>query len=444
MTSDTLFSSAPPVTSAVGDALKECAQGATGGLETLARLTVPHLTAIARHFLDAPRDVEDVIHDTLVLAWHNVWRFDPAAESPHAWLMQVFASRLASQRLALATPADATPWRLDVDRVVLPPPLTDAQRPTLDALMALYQQLPPASVDDALKARLCCAISLLDASRDMPLTPGGEPADPSLYDPSLGPRMSLSRLAQRAKGLVNRSLTLPLEHLALRLWLSEAPGSRPLEARGLPRRGIESRYGEALDVSVDPRRLLKQIHYPRSFPDRRERHRISDRLLWDGDWDLSTTHALSSRRMHFIADIWAHRRDPSQSRSYHQLAERLARGKPVASHSDGMVLDRPERILAYLRRYLLYMEAMACFGFDNGLGKDRLGAAVDRHGELVKINKGLHRMAMAQVIGIPRVEVRVRGIHRQWWDQVSEEAKGDTAMLRVLAALPDCRPSAAD
>ena len=69
---------------------------------------------------------------------------------------------------------------------------------------------------------------------------------------------------------------------------------------------------------------------------------------------------------------------------------------------------------------------------------------MDRHGELVKINKGLHRMAMAQVIGIPRVEVRVRGIHRQWWQQVSEGAKGDTAMQRVLAALPDCRPSTAD
>lgn len=280
-----------PVTSAVGDALSDCARGVTAGLETLASLTVPSLTATAYHFLDAAQDVEDVIHDTLVLAWHNVWRFDPAAESPQGWLMQIFASRLSSQRLALATPADATPWRLDIDQVVLPPPLKDAHGPTPDALLALYQQLPAAPMDDALTARLCCAINLLDASRDMPLTPSGEPADPSLYDPSLGPRMSLSRLAQRAKGLVNRSLTLPLEHLALRLWLSQAPGSRPLEDRGLPRRGVESRYGEALDVSVDPRRLLKQIHYPRSFPDRRERHRISDRLLWDGDWDLATTHA---------------------------------------------------------------------------------------------------------------------------------------------------------
>ncbi|MBY5926709.1 MULTISPECIES: sigma factor [unclassified Halomonas] len=441
MTSDTDKQPAPPVTTALGDALKECAAGATQGLESLACLVVPHLSAVSQQFLETAQDVEDVIHDTLVIAWHNVWRFEPSLESPHQWLIKIFASRLASQCQAIAAPPTLTQWQLDVDQVSLPVALSRPPSPSPESLLALYQQLPPAAVDSALKARLCTAISLLNAGRDMPLTPSGEPADPSLFDPSLGPRMSLSRLAQRAKVVVNRSLTLPMEQLALSAWLNQAPGSQRIEQRGLPRRGIEARYADALDVNVDPRRLLQHVHYPRSFPDRRQRHRISDQLLWDGDWDIPTTHALSSRRMHFIADIWEHRRAPSGSRSYHQLAERLARGKPVASHSDGMVLDRPERILAYLRRYLLYMEAMACFGFDAGLGKDRLGAAINRHGQLVKINKGLHRMAMAQVIGIPEVQVRIRGVHRHWWQQVTGDARGSSAIERFLAALPECQPA---
>ncbi len=144
--------------------------------------------------------------------------------------------------------------------------------------------------------------------------------------------------------------------------------------------------------------------------------------------------------MHFIADIWYHRRRLEQSHSYHRLAERLARGKPIVSHSDGVMLDRPERILAYLRRYHRYMESIACFGFDDQLSKDPMGVAVDRHGQLIKLNKGLHRLAMSQVIGVPSIRVRVRAIHRQWWCHTAGEARGQQALDRVLATLPSCRP----
>gem|GEM_PF-549752 len=444
MTTDTPSSSRALAGTELGDALSACARGSLAGLEALAIHSVPSMVTIGRQFMASDRDIEDVVHDTLVLAWHNVWRFDASQTTPGHWLMSVFGSRLGSQLRAPHIEPGALPPSgrlLDVDHVNLPPPQLPLEPLSGERLWDMARQLPGAEIDDELKSRLYCAFELLSATAAMPLTPDGEHADPSLFDPILAPRMQLSRFAFRAKEAFNRHLGMRLETAALALWRHQAPGSRRIEATGLPRRAIENRYADALDVNVDPRALLRQVNYPRSFPDRRLRHRIGGRLLWHGNWDLPLTHALASRRMHFIADIWEHRRDPAHSASFHQLAERLARGKPVASHSEGMLLDRPERILAYLKRYLLYMESMACFGFDEGLGKDRLGAAVDRHGGLIKINKGLHRMAMAQVLGVPSVRVRVRGIHRQWWLQTADGTQGEQALERVLTALPSCRPS---
>ena len=430
------------VCSRLGDALNACAQGSTEGLESLARQSVPCLVAIAEQFLDHHDEIADVVHDTLELAWHNIWRFNAAKHGPQHWLMHIFGSRLNSQLSASHTQPedDTSTLRIGIDRVNLPSPVLMCDALSAERLCAMAEQLPPAIISEHLKIRLTTALELLRSTRDMPLTPNGEPADPRLFDPILAPRMRLSRIANRTMGVLDGHIGKPLEQGLLSLWLHQAPGSTWVEKRGLPRHAIEERYSRQLDVRVDPRELLRQVNYPLSFPERKVRHRVGSRLLWEGDWDVPLSHALASRRTHFIADIRHHRRHPEHSRSYHYLAGRLARGNPIASHSDGIMLDRPERILAYLRRYLLYMESIICFGFDNTLGKDPLGVAVNRQGELIKINKGLHRLAMAQVLGIPNVTLKVRAIHRQWWHHIADGAQGQEALDKVLLALPHCQP----
>ncbi len=424
----------------LADALNACAKGTLSGLEALARQSTPAFVAVARQFVDAQSEVEDIVHDTLFLAWQNAWRFNPAEDAPGPWLMHVLSSRLNSQLSApCLEPYD--PGAASHERAELPPPLERHESLAAEQLWNMAECLAPGDIDDGFRARLIGAFELLSAAQRMPLTPSGELADPNLFDPILGPRMRLSRIAMRTRQHVDRYLTQPLSRSALAIWMHQLPGAQRIEHWGLPRHSLEARFRDALEVDVAPRSLTLNMNYPRSFPDRRIRHGINKRLLWDGSWDQHLEPFTASRRLHFIADIWEHRRNLLNSRSYHQLAEQLARGNPIASHSDGILLDRPERVLAYLRRYLLYMESMACFGFDSQLGKDPLAAAIDRHGQLVKINKGLHRMAMAQVLGVPKVTVRVRGIHRLWWQQISAGSTGSEALERVLEALPHCPPA---
>ncbi len=209
----------------------------------------------------------------------------------------------------------------------------------------------------------------------------------------------------------------------------------------MPRRSIEAALGDRLDLEVNPGRLVRSLSYPDAFPDRVERRKASNLFLWSGDWDLPRHDLADSSRTRFIQDLWTHRLEPSRSETFRRLEQELEQGRPLRSHHKGMLLDSRERILEYLRLYLLYMENMACFGFDKHEGKDRLGVTIDRHGRIIKTNKGLHRLAMAQVLGLSEITVRVRSVHRQWWQRHAGDAKGRDALERVAQALPECVPA---
>src|SRR5690606_29230266 len=86
------------------------------------------------------------------------------------------------------------------------------------------------------------------------------------------------------------------------------------------------------------------------------------------------------------------------------------------------------------------LDNMAAHGFDPSRGKDTLGVAISREGRILKINRGLHRLAMAQRLGLTTIPVRVRCVHRLWWNQVVQGAAGHAALERVRLALRDCVP----
>lgn len=104
------------------------------------------------------------------------------------------------------------------------------------------------------------------------------------------------------------------------------------------------------------------------------------------------------------------------------------------------MLDSEARILTFLRVYLSFMDDMAVRGFDSTRGKDMLGVAVTREGRLLKINRGLHRLAMAQHIGLPSVPVLVKAVHRQWWERVTLGSRGTHALVLLKESLPTCKP----
>lgn len=271
----------------------------------------------------------------------------------------------------------------------------------------------------------------------VPLAPAGDPAFFPLYDTRMRWRVRRARWQVAIREAFLARVATRLECRLLRRWRRQAVGTDWLEQRGLPRRAMEQCLGDDLLLQVDPRELIRSTDW-RGYP-RRSRP-SSSAFIWEGDWDQRRGNLCFSSRYRFISDLDEHRDDLSRTERFALLRERLAKGHPWSSHQQGVLLDSEQRILFYLRVYLSFLDDMAARGFDASRGKDELGVAVSREGRLIKINRGLHRLAMAQRLGLPSVPVRVKAVHREWWQRVVGGAKGDAALARLSAALRDCVP----
>lgn len=410
-------------------AVEACRRQDPDGFHRLRQEFAPPTLATAHHFLDDPQQSEDVVHDVLVLAWLNARRFRADIDHPGIWLFNILGSRLHNQLEASGESGHSPNTRQVPARL------------RGQVLWALSHELTPQPPSASLYKRLADSLSArLEASR-LPRTPTGELVHPPLFDVRLRRKMLTSRLGYQAKETFKRHLGKPVEEWLFHRWLTQRVGGRWLIEQGLPRRSVEAYLGEQLELRLNPRRLMRDFSYPAAFPDRIARRKASNLFLWSGDWDQPRQYLADSGRTRLIQDIWCHRLAPERSETFRQLKQQLEQGRPFRSHHKGMLLDSEQRILEYLRLYLLYMENMACFGFDRHEGKDRLGVAIDRHGRIIKTNKGLHRLAMAQVLGLSEIAVRVRSVHRLWWDEVARQARGRDALERVAAALQECTPA---
>jgi hypothetical protein len=247
-----------------------------------------------------------------------------------------------------------------------------------------------------------------------------------------------AHLVWRARAGFQRDIGMPMSRVLLKWWLAAGAGSSCIEALGLPRMAVDELLGDdALTLHVDPRKLLRSCVYGQRKGEKRP---SSIKFIWDGDWDLCRCDTRLGSHYRFFTDLDTHRGRLEETERYQELMEDLERGRPWQSHREGILLDTPERIRQYLEIYLRFMDTMAAGGFDQDRAKDELGVAITRNGTILKIRKGLHRHAMAQRVGLPSIPVRVRAIHRQWWNEVTAGTTGREALERVCAALAHCLP----
>lgn len=268
--------------------------------------------------------------------------------------------------------------------------------------------------------------------------PQADPAFAHIAAPEIRHRVRLAHIVHGVRSLTQSWLGRPLGNMLLKIWLHGWPGAAQIERKGLPRHNVAAFVGpENLVLHLNPRDLIQFAEYA---PRREIKRPSSMAFIWDGDWDL--------RRSDLRIDYWiAHMRDLDENRhhlertkKFQSLMADLEAGKPFRSHQEGVYLNTPERILDYLKVYLGFLDNMARHGYDSSRAKDGLGVVISREGRILKINRGLHRLAMAQWLGLPSIPVHVQHIHRQWWHAITQGTTGKAALQRVLAALRDCQP----
>lgn len=270
------------------------------------------------------------------------------------------------------------------------------------------------------------------------LGPGADAAFAHLLSPQLKRRVLVAHLTDRTKSSVQQYIGRPLGRIFLRRWMAGRRDAHHVEKFGLPGHVVEEVLGkDALTLYVDPRKLVRlAIHAPR----REEKRPSSLAFIWDGTWDQRRYDLRTGSRYRLISELDEHRGRLDQTERFRELMDELETGKPWESHQLGVVLDSPERIIAYLQVYLDFLDDMAVNGFDATRGKDSLEVAISRTGTILKIDRGLHRLAMAQRLGLPSVPVYVRHVHRLWWNEVTRGTTGKAALLRMQEALQHCVP----
>lgn len=241
-----------------------------------------------------------------------------------------------------------------------------------------------------------------------------------------------ARLQVAVRDGVQMGVGTPLESALMMLWKWRLPGADSIEAMGLPRRAIERLLGDRLVIKVNPGDLIR-IRDWRKF--KKKEHPSSNTFIWTGDWDQRWNDFRESSRSRFIRDIDENRHHLKASNAYQRFLSMLEKGEPWRSHQQGVLLDTEKRIIEYLRAYIGFLDDMAEFGFNKGRGKDELGVAITREGRFLKLNRGLHRLAMAQHLGLSSIPVSVKAVHRDWWVRVTGDTYGQAALSRVAEAL---------
>ena len=265
-----------------------------------------------------------------------------------------------------------------------------------------------------------------------------DPAFHAIAAPELQHRVRLSHAVEQIKMFSQRHIGLPLGAIALAIWRHRYPGADRVERFGLPCHTIRDTLGtSALTVEVDPRQLVQVAELPRRSS---KEHPSTLAFIWDGDWDLRRTDLRGAFWIDYMRDLDQNRDHLERTYMFQKHMAALQAGKPKRLHREGVLLNTPERIIEYLKVYLGFLDTMATEGYQNDRPNTGIGVLVTREGRLLKTRQGMHRTAMAQWVGLPRIPVEVRHIHRTWWNKVTAGTTGQEALDRMVQALSECTP----
>lgn len=189
----------------------------------------------------------------------------------------------------------------------------------------------------------------------------------------------------------------------------------------------ERYFGGSLVLRVPPRRLQWQLLDVVS--DGKRAFRLAQRFLDAGDWSAAGER-LDSSVVHLEMAALCEAEHPlPESDIYRYMLRRAVAG--TLERRNGVALSSPALIDAYFAHYRGLRDRLRREGYRprSALAPDaghrlrgaaaarreaEVGIAIGPGGELLRLLGGRHRTALAQLLGLPAMPVRVRLVHAHW------------------------------
>ncbi|MCW5731609.1 MAG: hypothetical protein KIT20_12685 [Alphaproteobacteria bacterium] len=163
--------------------------------------------------------------------------------------------------------------------------------------------------------------------------------------------------------------------------------------------------GASLDITLPPQAIRRKLPHgrPAGWP---------GRFLFADDWDRRASEEPIMRACDYMADLMACSDDLTRSLVFREMMERVAAGRPLVKA--GVVIGDAAQALRHCEDYLCTGLSLRAQGYRAEMAPDAIEVAVARDGEILHLRQGNHRLALAQVLGLPSVCVRVRFMHRDF------------------------------
>jgi hypothetical protein len=185
-------------------------------------------------------------------------------------------------------------------------------------------------------------------------------------------------------------------------------------------------------VVIDPRSIQQRLLKPSGG----WRHQ-SLRFFWDDQGAWRTEPFRETLQYRLIDEIWSFRNKLEQSPPWERLMKQIHEGRPfVRRGARYFVVDTPAKVRDFLYGYRDILEDVGANGFKPEKGEE-MGVAIGADGNFLKISGGKHRTAIAQILGVPTIPVRIKFAHRAWWRRQREAFGGSSchALQQALARL---------
>ncbi|MDD3818290.1 MAG: hypothetical protein PHG41_00395 [Actinomycetota bacterium] len=162
-------------------------------------------------------------------------------------------------------------------------------------------------------------------------------------------------------------------------------------------------FGDSLVYKINPELLKYHIADPDSMP--------GNLFVWAGEWDRDTIPIEEHEKFVMIRELFVENKDYRDTQFYSLAVERMKDGTPLKRGD--LILDSFENIVLYFEKHKKIFEEIKTRGFDLNLAPE-VGVAVARDGQLLHFRQGHHTLAIAKILGVENVIVRIRAVHSIW------------------------------
>lgn len=188
---------------------------------------------------------------------------------------------------------------------------------------------------------------------------------------------------------------------------------------------LEVELGPVLRTEIDPRAIVdyglpayKDYQLRRlGRAERRIRKMLSQRsrarLVQERDYlRLGTFRETETWR--FLAELDEANLDWRCVARYRDFRQRIEAGEVVHLRSKRQRMTTVADLEPYFEQYATLLRSMREHGYVATSARDRITILIDARGGIMKETKGRHRLAAAQIVGVPSVPVRISHVHAGW------------------------------